>query len=91
MVIEKAYEPSKYEPQIRKLWQDHRSYDLGSNSPAPDTKPFSIIMPPPNANGSLHAGHLMYVVEDIMARYARMQGLDTISGKKSFIRKSGTS
>ena len=76
--MEKAYEPSKYEPQIRQLWEDHKSYDLGSNSPAPDAKPFSIIMPPPNANGSLHAGHLMYVVEDIMTRYARMQGRPTI-------------
>lgn len=76
--MEKAYEPSKYEPQIRKLWEDNKSYDLGSNSPAPDAKPFSIIMPPPNANGSLHAGHLMYVVEDIMTRYARMQGRPTI-------------
>lgn len=41
-------------------------------------KPFTVIMPPPNANGSLHAGHLMYVVEDIMTRYARMQGRPTL-------------
>lgn len=36
--------------------------------------PFSIILPPPNANGSLHTGHAMYVYEDIMTRYARQQG-----------------
>lgn len=76
--MEKAYEPQKYEPQIRELWQSHKSYSLGSNSPTPDAKPFAIIMPPPNANGSLHAGHLMYVVEDIMTRYARMQGRPTL-------------
>lgn len=76
--MEKAYEPQKYEPQIRQLWQDNKSYELGSNSPAEGVEPFSIIMPPPNANGSLHAGHLMYVVEDIMTRYARMQGRPTI-------------
>jgi len=76
--MEKAYEPQKYEPQIRQLWQSHNSYSLGSNSPVPDMQPFTIIMPPPNANGSLHAGHLMYVVEDIMTRYARMQGRPTL-------------
>ena len=33
---------------------------------------FSIIMPPPNANGHLHAGHAMFVtIEDIMIRFAR--------------------
>ena len=76
--MEKAYEPQKYEPQIRELWQSYKSYSLGSNSPTPDAEPFTIIMPPPNANGSLHAGHLMYVVEDIMTRYARMQGRPTL-------------
>ena len=36
---------------------------------------FSIIMPPPNANGHLHAGHAMFVtIEDIMIRFARMRG-----------------
>lgn len=76
--MEKAYEPSKYEAKIREIWQQSDSFALNSNSPSPDAKPFTIIMPPPNANGSLHAGHLMYVVEDIMTRYARMQGRPTL-------------
>src|SRR5438046_2866343 len=42
-------------------------------------KPYSIIMPPPNANGHLHAGHAMFVtVEDILTRYARMSGKKTL-------------
>ncbi len=76
--MEKAYQPGKYEPQIRELWREANAYSLGSNSPTPEAKPFTVIMPPPNANGSLHAGHLMYVVEDIMTRYARMQGRPTL-------------
>lgn len=76
--MEKAYDPSKYEPQIRALWDKNKSFALGSNSPTPDAKPFTTIMPPPNANGSLHAGHLMYVTEDVMTRYARMQGRPTL-------------
>ena len=36
---------------------------------------FCIIMPPPNANGSLHVGHAVFVtLEDIMTRYQRMRG-----------------
>lgn len=42
---------------------------------APDAKPYTIIMPPPNANGRLHAGHgLTIALQDIFIRFARMQG-----------------
>lgn len=37
-------------------------------------KPYTILMPPPNANASLHAGHTMYSIEDILIRWKRMQG-----------------
>ncbi len=67
----KAYTPSEHETDILQLWKDANAFAPQKNATG---KPFSIIMPPPNANGSLHAGHLMYVVEDIATRYARMQG-----------------
>lgn len=41
-------------------------------------KPFSIILPPPNANDPLHMGHAMYVVEDVLIRYHRMLGDNTL-------------
>jgi len=45
----------------------------------PKKKPFTIIMPPPNANGSLHIGHAVFVtLEDIMIRYNRMKGVPTL-------------
>jgi valyl-tRNA synthetase len=44
----------------------------------PNKNPFTIILPPPNANGNLHLGHAMYVVEDIMIRYHRMKGDATL-------------
>lgn len=73
--MEKAYNPSRYEGKISKLWQGAKPFaPTGDQS----KKPFSIIMPPPNANGSLHAGHLMYVVEDIATRYHRMTGAPTL-------------
>ncbi|MEK7118243.1 MAG: valine--tRNA ligase, partial [Patescibacteria group bacterium] len=38
-----------------------------------------IIMPPPNANGSLHAGHAVFVtIEDLIIRYKRMMGFKTL-------------
>ena len=41
-------------------------------------KPFTVLLPPPNANADLHLGHAMYVVEDIMIRYHRMKGDPTL-------------
>lgn len=37
-------------------------------------KPFTIILPPPNANAPLHFGHAMMTIEDILIRYHRMKG-----------------
>src|SRR5690606_36034705 len=42
-------------------------------------EPYSIVMPPPNANGNLHIGHaLTFQLQDILTRYHRMQGKDTV-------------
>jgi valyl-tRNA synthetase len=44
-----------------------------------DAKTFSIVLPPPNVTGTLHIGHAsMLVIEDIMVRFARMRGFDTL-------------
>src|SRR5438270_10287762 len=75
MDLDKAYDPAKYEKDIYKLWENSGAF-------APDLKakgePFTIILPPPNANGDLHLGHAMYVIEDIMTRYHRMKGDPTL-------------
>lgn len=61
------------------MWQESGCFNpdvcVEKGVTAPDAEPFCIIMPPPNSNGSLHAGHALFVtVQDIMTRYARMQG-----------------
>ncbi|MBR3052261.1 valine--tRNA ligase [Candidatus Saccharibacteria bacterium] len=39
---------------------------------------FSIVMPPPNANGNLHIGHgLTIAIEDSLTRYNRLKGKST--------------
>jgi valyl-tRNA synthetase len=68
------YNPQDHEDRIYKLWEES-GYFNPDNLPGDRTETFSIVMPPPNANGSLHAGHALFVtIEDIMMRYERMRG-----------------
>lgn len=49
------------------------------SNPESTKKPFVTVMPPPNITGNLHIGHaLVLTLQDILARYNRMQGLDTL-------------
>ncbi len=70
----KPYDPQATEGAIYKKWEES-GYFNPDNLPKQDGEPFTIIMPPPNANGSLHAGHALFVtLQDIMVRFARMRG-----------------
>ncbi len=70
----RPYEPSLTEGRIYKLWEES-GFLNPDNLPQRHKEPYTIIMPPPNANGRLHAGHaLTLALEDIMIRYHRMQG-----------------
>jgi valyl-tRNA synthetase len=74
----KPYDPKSTEDRIYKLWEESGFFNP-DNLPERHKEPFSIIMPPTNANGSLHAGHgLVMAIEDIMVRYKRMQGFKTL-------------
>lgn len=74
MNLPKTYEPSNYEPNIYALWESG-----GAFKPTGKGEPYAITMPPPNANGNLHIGHaLMADLEDILIRFYRMKGRDTI-------------
>jgi valyl-tRNA synthetase len=72
--LAKTYEPNEYEPNVYALWE--RS---GAFNPSGVGEPFSTVMPPPNANGNLHIGHALDMsLKDIIVRYKRMTGCDTI-------------
>ena len=74
MKITKTYEPNNYEPEIYALWEASKVFEPTGVGPK-----YSIVMPPPNANGNLHIGHgLMAAVEDILVRYHRMKGYDAV-------------
>lgn len=69
--MDKAYDHKKVEDKIYESWETNGYFKPEVN---PDGKPYSIILPPPNANGALHFGHAMFTVEDILVRYHRMRG-----------------
>lgn len=74
MKLAKTYDPNQFEPTTYALWETS-----GAFKPSGKGEPYSVIMPPPNANGNLHLGHaFMGFVEDILVRYYRMKGRDTI-------------
>jgi valyl-tRNA synthetase len=84
----KPYNPADTEDRIYKMWLDSGYFNpdkLPANEKMIDQKigkevarfsePFSIVLPPPNVTGTLHMGSaFMLALEDIMVRYARMQG-----------------
>jgi len=74
MKLAKTYDPNLYEPNIYAMWEKS-----GAFKPTGVGEPYSIVMPPANANGNLHIGHALTIgLEDILARYYRMKGRDVI-------------
>ncbi|MDO8601775.1 MAG: valine--tRNA ligase [bacterium] len=80
--LEKNFDAKEAEPRIYKTWESSGYFNpdnLPVNGQSLKVKSFSIIMPPPNANGSLHIGHALFVTtQDIMIRYKRMAGFKTL-------------
>ncbi|MEK7621791.1 MAG: valine--tRNA ligase [Patescibacteria group bacterium] len=76
-----AYHPQDEEGAIYQKWEASGFFNpdklpaSSADGPPRHRKPFTIIMPPPNANGSLHAGHALFItLQDIMIRFERMRG-----------------
>ena len=74
--LEKNFNPAQSEERIYKAWEDN-----GCFKPSGDkTKdPYTIVIPPPNVTGQLHMGHALDdTLQDILIRYKRMKGFDTL-------------
>ena len=76
--MDKVYDHKKVEDKIYQEWEEKGYFKPEVNIKAfessnPDDK-FTIVLPPPNANGNLHFGHAMMSLEDIMVRCNRMKG-----------------
>ena len=74
--LPKTYSPSEFEDRIYKNWCDKGYFTPAKDSNAPK---FSVVIPPPNVTGQLHMGHALDdTLQDILVRYKRMQGYDTL-------------
>lgn len=72
MPISKNYIPAEHEDRIYKMWEESGVFKPSDD---PAKTPYTIIMPPPNATGTLHLGHAMGVaIQDALIRWRRMQG-----------------
>ena len=77
--LSSAYSAKDVEENIYKSWLDS-GYFNPDNLPLPaDAENYTIIMPPPNANGAMHVGHALFLtIQDILIRYNRMRGKRTL-------------
>ena len=74
--LEKNYNPGEIEGRLYDKWLMKKYFHAEVNR---DKKPFTIVMPPPNITGKLHMGHALdNTLQDILIRYKRMQGFETL-------------
>ena len=79
MKFSSSYEPNELEADIYAAWEASKAFQPKIpqyNGKETDTEnTYSIVMPPPNANGNLHIGHgLTVAIEDTLTRYYRLRG-----------------
>src|SRR5579872_1902671 len=73
-MLEKTYQPKDIEQHWYQTWEKNHYF-----APNNQTKPYCIMLPPPNVTGSLHMGHgFQHTLMDILIRYHRMQGDNTL-------------
>ena len=74
MEIGTRYEPRSIENKWYEFWEKE-----GFFTPKGQGDKFSIVIPPPNITGRIHMGHaLNMTLQDIVVRYKRMKGYDTL-------------
>ena len=74
--LAKQYEPAEVEDRIYQSWLDGKYFHAKLDE---NKKPYTIVIPPPNITGQLHMGHALdETLQDILIRFRRMQGYDTL-------------
>ena len=74
--LEKQYNPKNVEDRIYKTWLDNKYFHAVRDE---NKKSYTIVIPPPNITGQLHMGHALdNTLQDILIRYKRMSGYDTL-------------
>jgi valyl-tRNA synthetase len=74
--LSKHFDAAEAEARLYAGWEGAGAF---AADPGRNAAPYTIMIPPPNVTGSLHVGHaLTNVLQDILIRYRRMQGRDTL-------------
>lgn len=75
-MLKKKYNHKQTEERKYKKWKETGYFKSNLKS---GKKPFCVVIPPPNVTGKLHLGHAYdTAIQDIIIRYKRMQGFDTL-------------
>ena len=70
------YNPKDFEDRIYQEWEDKKYFKPSMDKTKPS---YCIMMPPPNVTGKLHMGHALDdTIQDILIRFKRMQGYNTL-------------
>ena len=74
--LAKQYDPKDVEDRIYASWIKGNYFHAACD---PQKTPYTIVIPPPNITGQLHMGHALdNTLQDILIRWRRMQGYDTL-------------
>ncbi len=74
--LEGKYNPQEFEDELYKKWEENGYFKPNMDK---TKQSFCIMMPPPNVTGKLHMGHALDgTIQDILIRYKRMQGFNTL-------------
>ena len=71
--LDKTFDPASFEMR----WYRHQEEagDFRPEAAENDAEPYALVIPPPNVTGRLHVGHALgRTLEDVLARWRRMQG-----------------
>jgi valyl-tRNA synthetase len=75
--MDPLYEPGDVERRWQETWESEGLYAAGAGRRRDES--FVICVPPPNVTGELHMGHALNgSIQDVLARWHRMQGYDTL-------------
>ncbi|MGE5277338.1 MAG: valine--tRNA ligase, partial [Acidobacteriota bacterium] len=70
--LEKTFDPSSFEERWYRFWEAEGRFQPSGPASSPR---FVMVIPPPNVTGRLHIGHALgRTLEDVLARWKRMQG-----------------
>jgi valyl-tRNA synthetase len=74
--MDKHYDPQSVESKWYAWWEENGCFHAEA---AQGGEPYCIVIPPPNVTGILHMGHaLNNTVQDVLARWRRMQGRNVL-------------